>query len=579
MEKKDAIEIKTRIIHQKQKNGDIYVIERKTQYDPIKKYNKVLSSKLISKIPKGESEPVQTRPKRPYKIKVEEKSDLLEATREHVGMMDIIEHIGKVSKIDEAIYNSTDLATAQKIISVARYLLATDGQTLPGIATWQYNHKLPYEEGISEDIYHDLFVNVGRDESLQQNFFKERCRGLNDKDAVAYDSTTISTYSSGQSDARYGFNKASDGLKTVKLLSLYSIESRQPIAFTKQPGNLSDVMSVTNAINQLSALDVKATEIITDNGYYSEANLSELLQAKYNFITLIKTNISWVKPQIDLCREELENIKTMCPYDSKIHGKTVMLKHDFKKTRKYSSQKKDIKKGEVEPFSRRIYLHIYYSATRQNDERVEFEKDLWNIKNLLETGTGVDELSEKAQKYVTKYLIVKNRGKKVIVDFKDNEIKEAYKYHGYFVLISSKENDTFECLRKYRKRGTIESFFRTEKQRVDGSRIRVWDSDTLRGRMFVQFVALCYYEYLGEEIRKLKSTLGKETGDSEHDKKAILDEEKKLKSWLEKTPLYLQLQWFDTIESVKISSRLKNKRCTTEMTNRDQLYLQKLGMH
>ena len=45
MPAKPSGEIKTKIIHQPQKNGDIYVLERKTIYDPDKKYNKVLSSK------------------------------------------------------------------------------------------------------------------------------------------------------------------------------------------------------------------------------------------------------------------------------------------------------------------------------------------------------------------------------------------------------------------------------------------------------------------------------------------------------------------------------------------------------
>lgn len=50
MPAKPSGEIKTKIIHQPQKNGDIYVLERQTIYDPVKKYNKVLSSKLIGKI-------------------------------------------------------------------------------------------------------------------------------------------------------------------------------------------------------------------------------------------------------------------------------------------------------------------------------------------------------------------------------------------------------------------------------------------------------------------------------------------------------------------------------------------------
>jgi hypothetical protein len=64
MPAKASGKIKTSIIRQTQKNGDIYILERQTIYDPEKKYNKVLSTKLISKIPKGSEIPVPTRPKR-----------------------------------------------------------------------------------------------------------------------------------------------------------------------------------------------------------------------------------------------------------------------------------------------------------------------------------------------------------------------------------------------------------------------------------------------------------------------------------------------------------------------------------
>ena len=152
--------IKTSRVNVKQKNGDIYVMERQTLYDPVKKYNKVVSSKLVAKIPKGEKTEVTTRPKRPNWSKPPIKPQKVSVSRKHVGMMDIIEHIGFISGIDAAIYASTDIGTAQKIISLARYLLATNGQTLPGIQTWQYTHPLPYVNGISEDVYHALFHHI-----------------------------------------------------------------------------------------------------------------------------------------------------------------------------------------------------------------------------------------------------------------------------------------------------------------------------------------------------------------------------------------------------------------------------------
>ena len=351
--------IKTSRVNVKQKNGDIYVMERQTLYDPVKKYNKVLSSKLIAKIPKGEKIEVPTRPKRPNGSKLPIKPQKVSASRKRVGMMDIIEHIGVISGIDAAIYASTDIGTAQKIISLARYLLATNGQTLPGIHTWQYTHPLPYVNGISEDVYHALFQDIGLDESLQQNFFHERCALLGDHGAIAYDSTTISTYSGQQPEARYGYNKAKDGLKTVKLLTLYSIESRQPVAFTKQPGNLPDVSSIENALKQLSVLGVEHAEIVTDNGYYSESNLSEMLQKGFGFVTLAKTNIKWIRPEIETRIEELSSIHSVCPFDPTTHGVTVMLMHDFGKVRKYASHKSGAEKGAVETFKRRVYLHIY----------------------------------------------------------------------------------------------------------------------------------------------------------------------------------------------------------------------------
>lgn len=63
-------------------------------------------------------------------------------------MMDIVQHIGTEFGIDAAICASTDTGRAQKILSLARYLLATNGHSLPGIQTWQFNHLLLYRFGI-----------------------------------------------------------------------------------------------------------------------------------------------------------------------------------------------------------------------------------------------------------------------------------------------------------------------------------------------------------------------------------------------------------------------------------------------
>ena len=571
-------EIKTRIVQNAQKNGDIYVFERQTIYDTDKKYNRVLSSKLLSKIPKGSEIPVPTRPKKPDFDKKPKYSGEITASRDRIGMMEIIDRIGSASGIDNGIYGNTDIGTAQKIISIARYLLATNGQSLPGILTWQFTHPLPYEDGLSEDIYHDLFVQVGRDESLQQNFFANRCASIKEKAVLAYDSTTVSTYSENQIEARYGYNKDEDGLKTIKLLTLYSIETRQPVAFTKQPGNLPDVITIENALKQLSALGLGDAEIITDNGYYSEQNLAALFLASFDFVTLIKLSLKWVQSEIDDHLDDFGGVSTACPFDTGTHGITFTLMRDFTKVRKYANRKSGLQKGDEEIFRRRVYLHLYFNSARRAEEAVDFDNDLIELRRNIEGCAKLEDLPENVQKKAAKYLYIKRWGDKSYVSFNEVACREAKKYLGYFALVSNREKDSFDCLRKYRKRVSIESYFESMKRRADGTRVRVWDADTLRGRMFVQFIALCYYEYLSNEIRNMKKVLGVKDGNPEHDAATNLKLEKKLKAWLENSPVYIVLQWFDTVEGVKVSSKLISKRWSTEITSRDKMFLDKLGV-
>ena len=520
MPAKASCEVKTRTVRQLQKNGDIYVIERQTKYDPVRKYNVVLSSRIVGKIPKGETSVVSTRPKRRSgeKVSVSKSPEPpVKAVRKKVGMMDIIDYIGKASGIDGAIYTSTDQGTAQKILSLARYLLATNGQSFPGITTWQFTHPIPYEDGLSEDVYHDLFETVGRDESLIQSFFSMRLAHLDEKVLLAYDSTTVSTYSGQISEARYGFNKAHDGLETVKLLSLYSIKTRQPVAFTKQPGNQPDVLTIENALKQLQVLGITKAEIVTDNGYYSEKNLAELLHAHFDFITLIKANIKWVRKELDNHLDEFRTTGSACPFDINTHGITVMRMQEFSRSRKYASSKKDLAEGDEETFRRRIYLHLYFNPLRRVEQDTVFDRDIFELKTLIEDGATEEDLSDSAVEKARRFLHIRRYGSKCTVTFNEKEIAQQKKYHGYFALVSNCEKDPFECLLKYRQRETIEFFFESGKQRADGNRTRVWSSECLMGRMFVQFVALCYYEYLSEQLHQIKQFLALEIANPENE--------------------------------------------------------------
>ncbi|MDY2983974.1 MAG: hypothetical protein SOR75_01435 [Synergistes jonesii] len=177
-----------------------------------------------------------------------------------------------------------------------------------------------------------------------------------------------------------------------------------------------------------------------------------------------------------------------------------------------------------------------------------------------------------------KFLYIRHYGSKCTVSFNEKAIAEQKKYHGYFALLSDCEKNPFDCLLKYRRHETIEFFFESGKQRADGNRARMWSSECLMGRMFVLFVALCYYEYLSEQLRQIKQSLSSEIANPVNETSEVLKIKKKLLFWLKNTPVYLILQWYDAVEEVRVSSKLLSKRWTTEITACDRLFLEKLAV-
>lgn len=565
---------KTYTVRQKRPNGDVHIIERKVIYDPETKQNVILGTRIVGKIPKGGTEIVPTRPKRTTAAAEPERPEMT-AERIHTGMMDILSFAGRASGIDDLLYNCTDRGTAEKIISIARYMVAEDHPRLPGIVAFQLNHQLPYAEGVSEDVYHELFSRIGTDESLRQRFFYGRCKGLKDKAALAYDSTAIGTYSDEQIEARWN-GKDNTGLKEIRLLVLYAVQTRQPVAFTKLPGNIPDVITIRTALKQLDTLGLSGATIITDNGYYSQENIAELYLAGFRFLMPVKTNLVWIREVIDQVQESLQSMRSICPDDTRMRGTTLAVMHDFQRRRRYGSSK-GLKKGDIEKIRRRVYVHVFFNAERKTAEDAAFDEQLVEIRSMLLDGVQLEEMNESMQKRADRYLRIRKKRGGLDIDYNHEACRDACRYHGYVVFISSYKVNTFEALMTYRQRASIELFFEVLKQQFDGGRPRVWTADRLRGRMFVQFVALCYYEYLVREIQRIKHLLT----DSKHIASLNAQErklDKQLLSWLEHNSIQTVLRWFDTVETVTVTNAIARRRWSAEVTKRDKLFLQLLGL-
>ena len=146
--------------------------------------------------------------------------------------------------------------------------------------------------------------------------------------------------------ARYGYDKNKDGMPQIKYLVLFSLKNQRPVWFTELPGNVADVVTVNDVINELKALGIKKVTFVTDNGYFSELNIGEMLGQGYNFITLGDVDSKWIELEIDKYYKTVQNIIYACPFDLDTHGFTCSITRNFVWTRITPSKTKKLKAGD-----------------------------------------------------------------------------------------------------------------------------------------------------------------------------------------------------------------------------------------
>lgn len=558
------------IIRRRQANGSVYVYERISEYNPEKRYYQQVSSKLIGKILPGETEITPTRPKKNMRATV------VDASRTNIGLTGILNWIGRESGIDDDLHSATDAGTAQKILSIAHFWMANPDRAIQQIEEWQICHQLPYLDGISADVCYQLMKEIGQNVSIQQRYFQYRAAFAPSKASVAIDSTTIYSYSEHLNDVRYGFNKDKNGLPTVKLLTLFCLENHQPIAFIRQPGNIPDVSSVLNALDQLNVFGMNKPLMVLDGGFFSENNIFAIIRSHTKFLMRGHLDGKWILPELENVFDRLTLPSNSCPFEKGTYGLTVTISHTFSYQRERT--RGAVSKGDILHENHRLYLHFFLNVDKASTERAAFIQDIQRVKEQLEQGVEISRFSKAELAIIDKYLTVNERKGRRTVHMCDDEIIDASRYFGIFNLVSNDAIDTFTALREYRLREKTEEGFRIDKQYNDAHSTRTKGTCSLDGRFFCQFVAMGYEEFFSNAIAKMKKELAVPTGDPSHDNSDTFKKEKMLLNWLNKMSVSKLLAWFDAVQETTVTTTIGKKRWQTETLERDRLFLERLGV-
>jgi len=141
---------------------------------------------------------------------------------------------------------------------------------------WARTHAHPYGKDIPSQRSSELLGSIN--EHGKQNFFRLQSQKRLEEEYLAYDTTSISSYSKSLKQVKYGLNKDHDPLPQINLALLFGEKSRLPVYYRKLPGNISDVKTITNMLADIDFLQLKKVKLVMDRGFYSKSNIDSLYQ-------------------------------------------------------------------------------------------------------------------------------------------------------------------------------------------------------------------------------------------------------------------------------------------------------------
>jgi transposase len=115
-------------------------------------------------------------------------------------------------------------------------------------------------------------------------FLKVWARQKQEHEYLAYDTTSISTYSNNIEEAEFGFNKDYDDMKQINLALLSSYATGVPYFYRIVNGSIKDVTTLTNLVKYTDHINLKNVKLVMDRGFYRHTNLSLLNTNKINYI-------------------------------------------------------------------------------------------------------------------------------------------------------------------------------------------------------------------------------------------------------------------------------------------------------
>jgi len=366
----------------------------------------------------------------------------------------------------------------QQILTMAYYLVAQGGP-LSHCQAWCNGHSHPCCESLTSQRISEILRTITIDG--KQTFLKRWMNNVLEDDYLCYDITSISSYSKLNEYIKFGYNRDKEKLPQLNLAMLFGQKSCLPVYFQRMPGNITDVSTLHNLVKTFKVLGFSSPNYVMDKGFYSKKNVDELLASRSKFTISVPLSNKWVQHAIDDIHDTIHG-----PHGYRKLDNEILYVH----SRLYPWGKDN----------RRCYLHLYYNAQMRASAVDQFNEDLVQYKDELETGRLITMHQEA---YDTFFMIRTTPKRGTKVSYNEAAVSQYIKrYTGFQAILSNRIKDPVKTLQVYRDKDVVEKCFDDLKNQLDMKRLRMHSSAAVDGRLFIQFIALILMSALRKELRE-----------------------------------------------------------------------------
>lgn len=473
------------------KTGITYAYESISYWDKEKKQSRA-KRKCIGRVDQESKTIVPTRKRKALTVEIKNRRGPVPITVEKrcfYGATYLFDRIGEDTGVTEDL-KACFPNSYRQILSIAYYLILEDKNPLSRFPHWAAIHRHPHGSPISSQRSSELFASIT--EEARQRFFKLQGKRRAESEYLAYDSTSISSYSKSLRQVRYGRNKDHEHLEQINLALLFGQQSRLPFYYRKLAGNIPDVKNLKKLLADMNTLGYEKFKVVLDRGFFSASNINDLYRHHMKFLIGARLSLKLVKTHLDTVRDEMRNWPHYSQ-DYQLYAYSLPITWDYVQDRPY--------KGDTIKEDRRMYLHLYFSPERALEDEKNFNSFMCALQGELESG----QRHPDHEKQYDRYFEVRStpvRGTKIVA--REEAMKEAKRNFGYFTLLSNEIKDAVEALEIYRNRDLVEKAFDNLKERLNLRRVAVSSEQSLDGKLFVEFIALIYLSFITKKMQESK---------------------------------------------------------------------------